>query len=256
MISANLKGGLGNQMFQIAAAHALALRIEGESCFDFSKCYTPMQGHTSLKYKDNIFSKLKYVEVNFWRPIYREQTFSYSELPQHPNLILDGYFQSEKYFKDYKGQIKDLFVLNDKESKQFLKQFKDSKLPLTSIHVRRGDYLNHSDYHRICGLDYYQKAIELIGPSNFIVISDDIEWAKENFKMDNFYFSPFDNELDDLSLMASCDNNIIANSSFSWWGAYLNPSLSKKVIAPKPWFGPKGPQDTQDIIPDGWIIVE
>lgn len=256
MISCNLRGGLGNQMFQIAAAHALALRTNGTSCFDFGQCYTPMQGHSAQKYKDNIFINLKHITVNFYRYVYHEPSFSYNELPLMDNLVLDGYFQSEKYFEDYKREIKDLFVVDDKNSKKFLKQFKSSKLPITSVHIRRGDYLNNSEYHCICDLNYYKKAMDIIGESNFIIISDDIEWVKNNIKGDNIFYSSLDNELDDLALMTNCDNNIIANSSFSWWGAYLNPKLNKIIIAPKKWFGPKGPKDTQDIIPNGWITID
>ena len=80
-----------------------------------------------------------------------------------------------------------------------------------------------------------------------------MSWVKENFIGDNFFYSQYDNEILDLSLMSICDNNIISNSSFSWWGAYLNKNKNKTVIAPNQWFGPNGPKDTQDIIPENWI---
>jgi hypothetical protein len=97
--------------------------------------------------------------------------------------------------------------------------------------------------------------MNLIGDSTFIFISDDINWVKENFKGDNIIYSPFKSDIDDLTLMVKCDNNIIANSSFSWWGAYLNKNENKKIIAPKEWFGPNGPKDTQDIIPENWLKI-
>jgi hypothetical protein len=93
---------------------------------------------------------------------------------------------------------------------------------------------------------------EKIGDFTPIFISDDKEWCKENF---NGIVSPFDDEIDDLILMMNCDNNIIANSSFSWWGAYLNQNPNKVVIGPKKWFGPYGPQDQDDIIPPNWIKI-
>ena len=92
MISSNLQGGLGNQMFQIAAAHALALRNNTTSCFDLSGCYTPLQGNPSTKYRNNVLSKINDVKVNYWRGTYNEPKFSYEELPNIPELILNGYF--------------------------------------------------------------------------------------------------------------------------------------------------------------------
>lgn len=87
--------------------------------------------------------------------------------------------------------------------------------------------------------------------SNFIFVSDDMNWVRDNFKGDNIWYSPF-NEIGDLQLMILSDNNIIANSSFSWWGAYLNKN-TKKNISPKIWFGPDGPKEIQDIIPEHWV---
>jgi hypothetical protein len=97
--------------------------------------------------------------------------------------------------------------------------------------------------------------MELIGDSIFVFISDDINWVKEHFKGDNIVYSPFKTDIDDLILMSKCDNNIIANSSFSWWGAYLNKNEDKKVVAPIEWFGVNGPKDIQDIIPKNWIKI-
>ena len=127
---------------------------------------------------------------------------------------------------------------------------------MTSVHIRRGDYISSphmTEFHtNLSETDYYQKAMEIIG-GDFMFISDDIEWCKENFKGDNIFYSPFTEELEDLCLMTYCTNNIIANSSFSWWGAYLG--FDGKVIAPNNWFGPKGPKKTQDLIPNNWIKI-
>ena len=122
------------------------------------------------------------------------------------------------------------------------------------IHVRRGDYLNNPSIHPTCTKEYYQKALESFSFMKYtpIFVSDDIKWCKENFKGE---FSPFKDELEDLTLLSMCNDNIIANSTFSWWGAYLNQSKIKVVVSPKQWFGENGPQDTQDIIPNNWIKI-
>lgn len=256
MISSHLQGGLGNQLFQIAAAHALALRNNTTSCFDLDSCNTPLQGNPSNKYRNNILAKVKNVHVQYWRGTYNEPTFSYVELPNIPELVLNGYFQSEKYFIDYKQEIIDLFDMSEsKLVSDYMLGFRKMNVPVTAIHVRRGDYLKNPEFHPVCSLEYYTNAMSEIGESNFIFVSDDMEWVKDNFKGHNIWYSNFTDEISDFKLMASCDNNIISNSSFSWWGAYLNPNPNKVVVAPKKWFGPKGPQDTQDIIPNNWVII-
>lgn len=257
MISSNLQGGLGNQMFQIAAAHALALRNNTTSCFDMDSCHTPLQGHQSARYRNSILGKINDVIVQYWRGTYNEPKFSYEKLPNIPELILNGYFQSEKYFSDYKQEIIDLFDMSESTLvSDYLVGFRKMNVPVTAVHVRRGDYLKNPEFHPVCDIEYYKKAMKEIGESNFIFVSDDMEWVKENFKGHNIWYSNFTDEINDFKLMASCDNNIISNSSFSWWGAYLNPNQNKKIIAPKKWFGPKGPQDTQDLLPNSWLSLD
>jgi len=260
MLTCKLQGGIGNQMFQIAATYALALRNNDTTGFDFQLCHTPMQGNTSYTYSKNILKNVTNVLNINTKKHYNEEKFSYSELPYASNLCLNGYFQSEKYFEDYKDKVIDLFYLkggNEIVIDSLLSTARKlNRKPITSIHIRRGDYVKNSDFHNVLDVEYYKKAMEIIGDSVFIFISDDLEWVKENFKGDNFIYSPFKSDVDDLTLMTLCDNNIIGNSSFSWWGAYLNRFESKQVIAPKKWFGPKGPQDTQDLFPDNWIVID
>ena len=252
MISCKLCGGIGNQMFQIAATHALALRNNDVCGFNFNQCYTPLQGNPSRKYKDNIFAKITETNDYKFRVGFTEPRFGYEELPYAPGLILTGFFQSEKYFYDYKDEIKDLFSIDKSNVEGFINSVRKPNLSVTSIHIRRGDYVGLSDMHCLCTLDYYNDAMSCIGDSIFVIISDDIEWAKENLQGNNVYYSPFENEIDDFTMMTCCDNNVIANSSFGWWGAYLNKNDNKKIIAPKTWFGPRGPKDTEDIIPINW----
>lgn len=257
MITAYLQGGLGNQMFQIAAAYSLSLKLNVECKFDFNSSFVSTQGHGANKYKDNIFKKINNGEINIKDyKIYREPEFKYNEIPLVDNLILLGNFQSEKYLPENKNDLLTLFNFDDEINNEVIdfisKNTKD--YPITAIHIRRGDYLLNSNFHPVCTMDYYKKAMEIIGEGKYIFISDDIEWCKENFIGDNFIFSPFTNEIYDLYLLINCDNHIIANSSFSWWGAYLSEK-NGKVIAPKTWFGPQGPQDTQDIYINNWIKI-
>lgn len=244
MISCRLQGGLGNQMFQISAAYALALRNNDAACFNLSVCNTPMQGNKSITYVNSMFSKICDSKNLNFEILYNEPNFSFNEIKYNPNMLLNGFFQSEKYFYDFKEEIKNLFNLPTDIVKKPIDK-------LTSIHVRRGDYLNLQDYHLVLPKEYYLEAMDKI-KGNFIFFSDDIEWVKENFKGDNIFYSETGDELMDLTLMSLCDNNIIANSSFSWWGAYLNKNENKKVIAPKNWFGPNGPKDINDIYPETW----
>ena len=250
-------GGLGNQMFQIAAAFALAIRNNTTYGFNFDECYTPLQGNPSPYYSETIFKKVNKINGTKFDTFYKEKSHSFSPIPFSENLLLDGYFQSEKYFKDVCKLVINLFEIS-KDNVEIVKSVLNlSDKRLTSVHIRRGDYLKFPNVHPTCDLEYYKKAMSLITDSIFVVISDDMKWVKENLIGDNIIYSPFKDELLDLTLMTICDNNIIANSSFSWWGAYLNNNKSgfNKIIAPKNWFGPNGPQDIHDIVPTNWIKI-
>ena len=253
MISVRLQGGLGNQMFQIAATVSLALSNDDTYSFNFHQCYTPNQGNQSIKYIDNIFKNIPSHNNYEFKKIYNEPKFSFSEIPYEKNLLLNGYFQSEKYFKKNSDDIKKLFTLNNDDIKHI--SIKYDVKNLTCVHIRRGDYLKYKDFHFTCDIDYYQKAIELINDTKFIFVSDDMDWVKSNFKSDGFLYSEFNDEILDFTLITMCKNVIMSNSSFSWWGSYLNNN-NGKIIAPKRWFGPTGHKDTQDIIPNNWILID
>jgi len=245
MITCFLQGGLGNQIFQILAAINLSIENNDEVCFNFNQCYTPLQGKRAINYKETIFRNLCHSDDIKISNVYHEPGFSYNNIPYTPNLQIHGYFQSEKYIKTIKNNLKDYIYLDEDSVKKPIEN-------LTSVHVRRGDYVGLQQVHKLCDIEYYKEAMEIIG-GNFIFFSDDMEWVKENFEGKNILYSQYNDELLDLTLMTLCDNNIIANSSFSWWGAFLNKNKNKKIIAPKKWFGINGPQDTQDIIPENWI---
>jgi hypothetical protein len=260
MISCRLQGGLGNQMFQISAAYALALRNKDIAVFNFNECYTPKQGYTSNKYRDNIFSKINVVDHYEHSMIYQEPKFSYNEIPYINNMLLNGSFQSEKYFLDFKNEILELFTIsNDYKDiiKEFVPAFNNKTKPITSINIRRGDYLANPSYHTVCSLYYYKKSMEIIGDTYFIFTSDDLNWAIENFgNNENYFYPKFKNEILDLTMMSMCDNHILSNGTFSWWGKYLSNNEDKITIAPKNWFGPLGHKDTQDIYKNNWVTID
>jgi hypothetical protein len=258
MVSSFLQGGLGNQMFQISAAVALALRNGDSAVFDFEKCYTPLQGNKSTKYRDSIFKKINETKDFVPSKVFNEPKFSYGEITYQNNILIKGYFQSELYFEDYKEEIINLFYFSDDnliKLNNFIKEINEKNLPITIIHIRRGDYLLNSDFHCLCPKEYYLDSIDKLGNCCYIFISDDINWVKKEFKNENFYYFESNDEILDLTLMTIGDNVVISNSSFSWWGAYLNRNKNKTIIAPKDWFGDKGPKDTHTLIPEKWIKI-
>jgi hypothetical protein len=254
MVSCRLYGGLGNYMFQIATTRAYSVEYNMSDCYPIENAVRVHRNASD--YVDTIFSNLNvYNDFNSTN-IYKQGQFGYSKIPKYESVILDGYFQSEKYFVDYRDWILDLF----KPTKD-VQIYIDNKFGnidwnnSTSIHVRRGNYLNLQHNHPVQDINYYSDAIEEIGGHKFIVFSDDIEWCKSVFEGDAFTFIQGEEDYIDLYLMSQCKNNIIANSSFSWWGAWLNDNNKKRVISPKRWFGPNLNHDTSDLIPDEWMKI-
>lgn len=262
MIYCNLKGGLCNMLFQIATTKSLS--IDNNTYFSFpnlishlnylnsDNIFNPKLKH-SLEYL-NLFDKLSYsmmqrnVRVlNF--------PFEYIEIGEiEGDVLIDGFFQSEKYFKHNRQSVLDMFIFDFKLDKKydFLKKNK-----ITSIHVRRGDYVNFPNHHPTQSLKYYLEGIEILKRETdlFVVFSDDINWCKENFKLDNIFYIENEKDYIELYLMSICSHNIISNSSFSWWGAWLNKNESKKVISPLKWFGDAIKHNTDDILPEKWIKI-
>lgn len=230
-------GRLGNQLFQMACVIALALRNNDD--YIFPDC--------DLKNKLNIKSE-KFIKNVYYSVTYNEPNFHYNEIKYQQNMNLMGFFQSYLYFEDFKNEIKNLLMPNVKVDTQ----------NYTSIHIRRTDYLIHDGCYNILNRNnYYDKAIEASCGKNFLIFSDDIKWAKENFTGNEFDFAEGNNAILDLRLQSSCtEGNIIANSSFSWWGAYLNNNFAP-VIYPSVWFGPKlaPTHNTKDLCPNEWIKI-
>jgi hypothetical protein len=240
--------GLGNQLFQIAAI--LSLAKDNNTTCTFPKMESPAFGG----YHQTLLKKIRTdSEGHLWARSYTEPSFSYSELPYIEDCIYFGYFQSEKYFKHNRDYILDAFSFSSEIEEKYREFLKGRTV---SVHVRRGDYVNLQAHHPLQTQDYYDEAIKKVGDfDHALVFSDDIEWCKQNLIIPNAVFVEGQTDIDDLKLMSLCDNNIIANSSFSWWGAWLNKAKNKKVIAPKKWFGIVKNLDDSDIIPDSWIKI-
>ena len=176
----------------------------------------------------------------------------------HP-MLLHGY-QSEKYFAEHKEDIKQLFTFPEETKLKISKTLDALKLKtclyhrVVGIHVRRGDYLQHLNIHPTCTIEYYKEAISKFRNSIFIVATDTPLWVKQNLCSDNVVLCNSPNELEDMYMLSQCDDIIISNSTFAWWGAYLGKE-KQQVIAPKIWFGPAGPQDYYDIYNKGWIQI-
>jgi hypothetical protein len=233
----NIAGRLGNNLFQIAVVVSMALNNNDKYIF-------PHWKYENTFNINNCFSD-KVLPTK----TYREPFFHYQSIPdtETKNITLDlvGYWQSHKYFQNYENIIKTLLMPKD---------CLPAKQGYASIHIRRGDYLKSPNHHPALTMDYYQKAMDIIKSEKYIIVSDDLEWCRKNFIGKQFEFSDAD-EITDLKIQIACDNNIIANSSFSWWGAYLNPNSSKKVIAPQVWFGSKLPNNTKDLYLQEWVII-
>ena len=249
--SGNLSG-VGNQLFCVATVLGYAYDNEATPLFPQIKTDKFIK-----KYKDSFYKNLNIgrtdVAPNFH---YEEANFHYNKIPHVDGILrIKGYFQSHKYFEKHRDKI--LRDLSISELKTDISQRYGDFSDYVSIHIRRGDYLQLSDYHFNLQMDYYKKSIDLFDDdTKFLIFSNDLEWCKENFNfLNNCKFSETNDDWEDIILMSTCRDNIIANSSFSWWGAWLNTNETKKVIAPKKWFGPRyAKNDTKDLIPEGWII--
>jgi len=240
-----LSGGLGNMMFQVAAAYALAKKYNQTLLLNPNHVGTLHKA--PMEYKDSIFKKIELLSkpLEFFK--ISEESFSYRPLGSlDGNILLDGYFQSYKYFENCQSEIRDLF--------SFKVDSKYDPKEKVSVHIRRGNYAQLSQHHHNLSISYYLNAIEQFPDHNFLVLSDDIKWCKEQFLGSRYTFVEETTDVEDLYLMSQCDHNIIANSTFSWWGAFLNKNPNKIVIYPDKWFGPANSNiSTEDLFPEDWI---
>ena len=273
MIIIKIKGGLGNQMFQYAIAKAFSLETKRPfkldiSIFESYKLHNFGLHHFNIQsnfYKPESIWKIRFKKLFYKVVFYNEDHHAFNF---NPNLIqtksdilfLEGYYQSEKYFLKYEKEIRADFEIVSPLKQQTIETVAYMQsVNSVSIHFRRGDYIGNP-VHETHNTAYYKEAIQLIESKIehpvYFLFSDDIPWVKENFTS-NFetHFVDFNDastNFEDLKLMSSCKHNIIANSSFSWWGAWLNKNPNKIVIAPKKWFNTEK-VNTSDIIPEDWI---
>jgi hypothetical protein len=291
MVISNIYGGLGNQMFQYAVGRAYALRTNKElkidiSSFeeyslrefkldDFNLSYTQASLDEINHYKFgkysavNRFTKKEFNRFIFKNDLFRKEKFYHFDpqlLESKGDVYLLGYWQSEKYFADFKDVLLSDFTLKKTLSDAACYFHKSINLTNSvSLHVRRGDYLSNPKanyFHGILPIQFYKKAVELLlshySNLKFFIFSDDLKWCKENlnFVPDSVFvvLEETANDCEEMYLMSQCKHNIIANSTFSWWGAWLNQHPEKHVIAPESWFSDKA-INTSDLIPFSWIRV-
>lgn len=287
MILVNLKGGLGNQMFQYACGRALSLRTGNfnlklntfglEKANEVGDLYRPFSlSHFGIKASVATQEEVRKV-ANPWgivskilRHVKNKYIYGFyinfvpNVLNQRGNVYLDGYFQSEKYFIDYEKEIREDFkpIELSEGAKVWLQKISEDS-GSTSLHVRRGDYVTHKTLGNICTKEYYNRAIKKISEQvdnpSFFIFSDDIEWVRSNLNLppDAEYVSSQElADYEELIIMSSCGHNIIANSSFSWWGAWLNPNPKKMVLAPARWaHRPESMLTNRDIVPESWVKI-
>jgi len=259
-------GRLANQMFQYAALKGIAYNAGADICIPNHT--QPVDDGIGNKIRTELFDAFDLRGgvglLKKWRTrTVRERFFHCDEelLYSCPdNVSLLGYFQSEKYFRHIADEIRKDFVFKDEILSSCKAMIATVQNPV-ALHVRRTDYLINSKNHFNLPLTYYEAALQHFDPGrNVIVFSDDPAWCRQQRLFDNARFivsDTADNRFD-LCLMSLCDDFIIANSSYSWWGAWLACNPSKKVIAPLRWFGLDGDTrnfDTRDLLPEGWIRI-
>lgn len=256
-VTADLMGQLGNQLFIIAATVSVAL--DHDAIPIFPDLIENKNYNIPLNY-ERLFHSLPVHLPGKAHFLYKEPHFSYGEIPYRPNMKLSGYFQSEKYFAHHKDEILELFTPPCTVRNHLYLHYSDIlSHPLTvSVHVR----FYHEDptgkAHPTCGREYFEKAMQYFpDEALFVVFSNQMEKCKSLLSgiSKNIRFIEGEDLFSDLYLMSFCKHNIIANSTFSWWGAYLNRNPDKRVIAPKPWFNPAYISETPDLLPKEWIQI-
>lgn len=269
-------GRLGNQLFQYAALKSLSLR----------KNYHLILPHNQHNKLVNFNLRTHYAPVNAIQisNIYTEPHFHYDEqfFNSKDNTSFEGYYQSEKYFKDIDYIIKKEFILRDSSIIQQalntiskIKQ-KHPNQKITAFHIRRGDNVpaettyatsdgaqfktDKENYHPLLEQRYIDYCLKQFENDVKLIFSDsqkDIQWCKENLKSEYIYFLGGTSDLFDFQMMQLCDNLAISNSSFSWWAAWLNKNKDKRIIAPNKWFGKAySGHDLKDLFPNEWEIYK
>ena len=282
MIQVKMFGGLGNQMFQYAFAQYLRLnnnevkinisdyRIhEHHNGFELGRVFGIRENietkicHFAVnnsKVLNRLIAKLYKIRLSNEHEIYENnEAMSINASCFQEDLYFIGFWQNLLYVNPVEEKLKSTFVFPDldRHNKEFIESLKDAET--VSLHVRRGDYLKEMNLKSVCDRDYYHRAIDTISEHvespQFVIFSDDPEWCRTEFDFINpiiVDWNKGENSFRDMQLMSICKHNIIANSTFSWWGAWLNQNTNKKVIIPMNWFVGR-PGNT--LINNGWISV-
>ncbi len=292
MIISKIFGGLGNQMFQYAAGHALAMRKGVEHRLDIS-AYEHFQMHqgfelntvfnadASIASREEIDRIIGIQSSTILQRLLARPAFAgfrKSSLVFEPGFkywdgmnsvkddaYLSGYWQSPKYFQDFSSTIRSGFEFKlPMSSQNSMWADRIGALESISLHIRRGDYVTNSSankQHGLCSLDYYREAIrhitERVGNPHFFIFSDDQAWVRQHMHLEHpcsfVDHNSGEQSYNDLRLMSLCRHHIIANSSFSWWGAWLGSNSDGITIAPAKWFA--SGLDVRDLYPDGWVLM-
>jgi hypothetical protein len=222
-------GGLGNQLFQVAAAYSYCKKYNKKLYIDISD-WSASQGNNPTNYKNSIFKNFEYhfystpetTQIN-------EDDLVYKELPFYDgDVSLHGYFQSEKYFREYKQEFINLLNLPD-VNKSFMEEQN------VAFHIRRGDYISYSHIYNVCNTDYFNKQFKAFKNYQINVFTDSANIICEEFKNENFNLIITNSELEDLTLMSLHTNIVCSNSSFSWWASLLG-KRKDNIIVPNRWF--------------------
>ncbi|WP_440874444.1 alpha-1,2-fucosyltransferase [Thalassotalea sp. PLHSN55] len=284
-------GGFGNQIFQYAfyqaikakfnqetvkldihdmASYQLHNGFELERIFNLNENYCSKEEKLQIQGTKNIVTKFK-KELNKYLPFVnrtyikekKKLHFSYQEQflgTANTNVYYRGSWQSYRYLDNIESTLRENLVFPSFTEQQNIELADDIANHTTvAIHIRRGDYLKHKSLGGICTTDYYEQAVKkiesLVENPMFVVFSDDIPWCRENLKVANAKFVDWnggENSYRDMQLMSLCNHNIIANSSFSWWGAWLNANPNKIVVCPGKWIHYT---DSLGILPKEWLVI-
>lgn len=261
-------GRLGNQMFQYATLLNVAkinneqfsipttvdrhdFRLDGQ--YEIIDAFPNLTSNKVDKESIEELTKRQYVEPGF--------KYDPNVKIVRSSTDLHGYFQSELYFQESEDQIRKEYVFSKdirSSSKSKMDDIRTLALSekLCAVHIRRTDYKNNPDYHTNLDSNYYNPAIQGMMSTfpgiKFVIFSDDIEWCKQNMPPETIFSTAAD-QYEDMCMMSMCDTHIIANSSFSWWASWLGKS--ELTVAPKQWFGSKGPGDWSTIYRTGWYLI-
>lgn len=241
-------GRLGNQIFQFATLYSVGFSKGIDVCIPAQQELTAIFKMPGIKISNDVNIKHLYKEPS--------NEFNPGVFLVPDNTDITGYFQAGSYFNHTADNIRKMLTFKDdimSESKKKMEKFAGS--PVCSIHIRRGDYLNLSNFHTNLDMSYYNTAMQIVRHnvpnSKFVVFSDDPAWCK-SIMPDEIHVDDSSQEIS-LCMMSLCPMHIIANSSFSWWGAWL--SKSQAVVAPKLWFANDGPKTWQSVYEQGWVVI-